>query len=117
MVSSPACGAVLCCILTHVNAPSPACSFVQSSLEEDLSHVVGLSLEFWVVIVLFVLMAGPWGFFTMIFMAANGAMLIITNGKLAKIIRTVTHRELHPAILHCLQPHRCARPPALLLRT
>ena len=74
-------------------APSLPCSFVQSSLEEDLSHVVGLSLEFWIVIVLFMLMAGPWGFLTMIFMAVNAAMLILVNGKLAKIIRTVTHRE------------------------
>lgn len=68
-------------------------SFVQRSLEEDLSHVVGLSFEFWVLIVLIVLMSGPFGFPTAIFMGGAGLVMMITNGKLAMIIRSVTERE------------------------
>lgn len=70
---------------------------MQGSLEDDLSHVVGLSFEFWVVIVAFLLVAGPAGFAVGYLMAGTAALLVVVNAKLAQIIRSVTTREWRAA--------------------
>uniref|UniRef100_A0A1D2A4C2 MLO-like protein n=2 Tax=Auxenochlorella protothecoides TaxID=3075 RepID=A0A1D2A4C2_AUXPR len=99
------------------SSPSPlhpqVISFIVQSLEDDLSAVVGLSLEFWLLIVIYWLVAGPYGYPTMIFFALNGAVLALTNTKLQHIIRYVTNSgvpqqlELHVFWLN--------RPPLMLI--
>jgi len=65
---------------------------VLRSLEDDLSHVVGLSIEFWLVIIIFILVAGPYGYPVMPFTVLCAAVLIPTNTKLAMVIRSVVRQ-------------------------
>ena len=63
---------------------------VQRNLEDDISHIVGLSIEFWAIIIIFVLVSGPYGYAFMPFMCAIGGILFLTNGKIVSIARAVT---------------------------
>lgn len=63
---------------------------VQRNLEDDISHIVGLSVEFWGIITIFVLVSGPYGYAVMPFMCAIGGILVLTNGKIVSIAREVT---------------------------
>jgi len=65
---------------------------VQRNLEDDLSHIVGLSAEFWIIIVLFILSSGPFGYTVTPFMSAVAFILCITNAKLVDITRKVTRK-------------------------
>jgi hypothetical protein len=65
---------------------------VQRNLEDDLSHIVGLSAEFWIIIVLFILSSGPFGYAVTPFMSAVAFVLCITNAKLVDITRKVTRK-------------------------
>lgn len=65
---------------------------VQRNLEDDLSHIVGLSVEFWIIIVLFILSSGPFGYAVTPFMSAVALILCLTNAKLVEITRKVTRR-------------------------
>lgn len=54
--------------------------------------MVGLSFEFWLVIIIFMLISGPYGYAVMPFLVLAALTLIPTNTKLVKILRTVSNR-------------------------
>jgi mlo protein len=59
-------------------------------MEDDLSHIVGLSLEFWLLTTVVILIAGPFGFPIVIVLPAAGLLMVVANGKLVAVTRAVT---------------------------
>jgi hypothetical protein len=78
-------------LVTHrLGARFEFLEFVQRELEEDLARVVGLSLEFWLVATLLVLLAGPLGFPAVVAMPLIAACALGADAKLTHVVRAVT---------------------------
>lgn len=65
---------------------------VLQSIEEDFSHLVGITPIFWIGIILFWLVSGAMGYAVMPAMIINGVVMIILNAKLVSIVKNVTDR-------------------------
>lgn len=62
------------------------------SMEEDLSHLVGISPIFWISLILIWLISGVWGYSLMPAMIVNAVALVVLNAKLASIVQHITNR-------------------------
>ncbi|KAI8105738.1 hypothetical protein M9434_000320 [Picochlorum sp. BPE23] len=62
------------------------------SIEEDFSHLVGITPIFWIGIILFWLVSGAMGYAVMPAMIINAVVMIILNAKLVSIVQNVTDR-------------------------
>ncbi|WPT11598.1 MLO-like protein 11 [Picochlorum sp. SENEW3] len=62
------------------------------SMEEDLSHLVGISPIFWIALILIWLISGVMGYSVMPAMIVNAVVLVLLNAKLASIVQHVTER-------------------------
>lgn len=77
-------------MLTHrVPAGFDFWRYVSDSMEDDFAHIVGISLEMWLTLIVFVLISGPLGWATTLFLALAGMVLVVVNAKLISIIRHV----------------------------
>ncbi|KAL4420149.1 hypothetical protein ABPG77_010365 [Micractinium sp. CCAP 211/92] len=63
--------------------------YAGDSMEDDFAHIVGVSQEMWFTMIIFVLISGPLGWATTIFLALAAAVLLVINVKLCVIIRHV----------------------------
>lgn len=76
--------------LTHRLPPSfDFVDFLLRSAEEDFASVVGLSVEFWLIIIIFWLIAGPFGYPIVIFMPIAASLSLLAGAKIVRIIRFV----------------------------
>ena len=62
------------------------------SMEEDSSHLVGITPIFWIALILIWLVSGVIGYPVMPAMIINGVVLVVLNAKLASIVQHVTER-------------------------
>ncbi|PSC71161.1 alpha-amylase chloroplastic [Micractinium conductrix] len=77
-------------MLTHrVPAGFDFWRYVSDSMEDDFAHIVGVSQEMWLTMVVFVLISGPLGWATTMFTALAALVLVVINAKLQGIIRHV----------------------------
>lgn len=77
-------------MLTHrVPAGFDFWKYVGDSMEDDFAHIVGVSQEMWFTMIVFVLISGPLGWATTIFLSLAALVLLVLNMKLFVIIRHV----------------------------
>eukprot|EP00887_Chlorella_sp_A99_P006529 scaffold3.g6529.t1 len=77
-------------LLTHRTGPAfDFNSYIELSMEDDFSQVVGISVEMWLVMIVFLIISGPLGWAAIIFLCLAAAVLLTVNTKLTQIIRHV----------------------------
>lgn len=80
-------------IYTHkLNGNFDFLKHVLHSMEDDLSHLVGITPIFWIVTILFWLVSGVIGYAILPAMILNALVLIILNAKLVSIVKNITDK-------------------------
>lgn len=80
-------------IYTHkLNGNFDFLKHVLHSMEDDLSHLVGITPIFWIVTTLFWLISGVIGYAILPAMIINAFVLIVLNAKLVSIVKNITDR-------------------------
>jgi hypothetical protein len=80
-------------IYTHkLNGDFDFLKHVLHSMEDDLSHLVGITPIFWIVTILFWLVSGVIGYAVLPAMIINAVVLIILNAKLVSIVKNITDK-------------------------
>lgn len=80
-------------IYTHkLNGNFDFLKHVLHSMEDDLSHLVGITPIFWIVTILFWLVSGVIGYAVLPAMIINALVLIILNAKLVSIVKNITDK-------------------------
>jgi hypothetical protein len=65
---------------------------VLTSMEDDLSHLVGITPIFWIVTTIFWLISGVIGYAVLPAMILNAVVLVVLNAKLVSIVKHITDR-------------------------
>lgn len=76
-------------------------------MEDDFSQIVGVSLEMWATLVVFVLISGPLGWVALPFVVLSALVLVAVNVKIIWVIRWVLQLSSQPASLAWLGLHCC----------
>lgn len=58
-------------------------------MEDDFSQVVGINLEMWLALIIFIIISGPLGWAVLIFLILATVMQLVINTKLTMVIRHV----------------------------
>ncbi|KAL4859220.1 MLO-like protein 14 [Chlorella vulgaris] len=64
-------------------------NYITVSMEDDFSQIVGVSLEMWATLVVFVLISGPLGWVALPFVVLSALVLVAVNVKIIWVIRHV----------------------------